>query len=645
MFIAGSTNMPRTYKCVAVGTKYKQYSSDILMRAIGELRNGLSYRKCSEKYGIPTTVLHRHSKNIQVKKKGGQTSLSEDEEAVLVDRLKTCSDWGYPLDSLTLRLLVKDFLERQGRRVPKFKDNTPGRDWVYSFLRRHKESLSSRMCQNIKRSRAAVSPDIINAYFDELELQLKDVSASHIINYDETNLCDDPGKKKLIFRRGCKYPERILNSSKASTSVMFAATGEGKILPPYVVYKAQHLYESWRERGPKNSRYNRTKSGWFDTFCFSDWVESVAIPFFKDLEGTKYLIGDNLASHLSLDLIKLCNEKNIKFIFLPSNSTHLTQPLDVAFFRPMKMTWRKILEEWKKGPGRGEASVPKDRFPGLLKQLCDSLKEDNVVSGFRKCGIVPLDRNKVLNMLPKTDSIAGDNSRNESVAPVRVQAIDDTFKELLATLRQFDGVKQKKKRTKMSVIPGKSVEVKDLEESVVVDDQEPGFSGSATCSANIENPAFKQNQGRPKKKRARLVQDSSSSEDSEYSVQDSDNEYMLSSEEEPGVEETPEDLENPENPKHSYSPGDFLVVKVFGKTKNTYRLYVSKVLYLQGDGYVGVFYKKAPHAKNFSQTEEEAFIPTKDIVKELKLSLNQNKSARFKDMVSFKNDLSDMILY
>lgn len=129
----------------------------------------------------------------------------------------------------------------------------------------------------------------------------------------------------LIIENVPEYKEiAILNSSKASTSVMLVVTGEGKILPPYVVYKAQQLYDSWRERGPKNSRYNRTQSGGFDTFYFSDWVESVAIPSFKDLEGTKYLIGDNLASHLSFDLIKLCNEINIKFIFLPSNLTHLT---------------------------------------------------------------------------------------------------------------------------------------------------------------------------------------------------------------------------------------------------------------------------------------------------------------------------------
>lgn len=63
----------------------------------------------------------------------------------------------------------------------------------------------------------------------------------------------------------------------------------------------------------------------------------------------------------------MCHENNIQFVFLPTNSTHLTQPLDVAFFRPLKIHWRKILEDWKVGEGKEEISIPKDKFPRLLK--------------------------------------------------------------------------------------------------------------------------------------------------------------------------------------------------------------------------------------------------------------------------------------
>jgi len=49
-------------------------------------------------------------------------------------------------------------------------------------------------------------------------------------------------------------------------------------------------------------------------------------------------------------------------IFLPENSTHLMQPLDVAVFGPMKRRWRHLLDQWKEeGLAAGEvfATIPK----------------------------------------------------------------------------------------------------------------------------------------------------------------------------------------------------------------------------------------------------------------------------------------------
>ncbi|CAB3222392.1 unnamed protein product [Arctia plantaginis] len=89
----------------------------------------------------------------------------------------------------------------------------PGPDFVAGFLRRHQDKISVRISQNIKRSRASVSPEIIESYFDELMISLEGVPFANIINYDETNLSDDPGKRKVITKRGVKYPERVMNHS------------------------------------------------------------------------------------------------------------------------------------------------------------------------------------------------------------------------------------------------------------------------------------------------------------------------------------------------------------------------------------------------------------------------------------------------
>ncbi|KAJ8938802.1 hypothetical protein NQ314_011338 [Rhamnusium bicolor] len=100
--------------------------------------------------------------------------------------------------------------------------------------------------------------------------------------------------------------------------------------------------------GSKGVHYGRNTSGWFDQPLFEDWFISIALPFLKKRSAPTVIIGDNLCSHLSYRVIELCEENYIKFCFLPQNSAHLTQPLDVSVFDPKKKAWRSALQEWKK---------------------------------------------------------------------------------------------------------------------------------------------------------------------------------------------------------------------------------------------------------------------------------------------------------
>ena len=94
------------------------------------------------------------------------------------------------------------------------------------------------------------------------------------------------------------------------------------------------------------------------------------------------------------------------------------QPLDVAYFRPMKAQWRKILTTWKEsGKGRKAPSLPKDQFPALLKCLMKKIEEpgcESMKAGFRKTGLYPLDRKQVLDRLPKRTFTNKYHSRNRS---------------------------------------------------------------------------------------------------------------------------------------------------------------------------------------------------------------------------------------
>ncbi|XP_072392346.1 uncharacterized protein [Diabrotica undecimpunctata] len=369
--------MVRTQKRILGSRKYRNFSEEQLHKAVEAVRSGISLRKAENKFGIPRCSINRAINGKNTGKVGRPFVLNEVDQNALVMCLCSAGDWGFPLTLYDIRLLVKAFLDRSGRNEHRFKNNMPGRDFVTSFLKHHQNTLSNKMCQNIRGSRAKVDHNAININFYELNQSMEEVLSHSVINYDETNMTDDPGRKKVVVRRRCRHPERIIDFSKSSTSVMFAAAGDRTLLPPYVTYKAENLNNTWTEHGPKGTVYNKSKSGWFTLEIFEDWFRKIALPYFskQDKEEKKVMIGDNLASHISPYIIEECKKNNIIFILLPPNSTGLTQPLDVAFFCPLKIKWRETLDSWKT---KNRGTVSKDTFLRLLKKCLEAMGEKNI---------------------------------------------------------------------------------------------------------------------------------------------------------------------------------------------------------------------------------------------------------------------------
>jgi len=107
---------------------------------------------------------------------------------------------------------------------------------------------------------------------------------------------------------------------------------KGEFLPPYILFKAEHLYDSWCENGPKGARYQVSSSGWMDQSIFFDWFSTLFVPRVEQLEGHKLLFLDGHASHISIPVIQLAIEKKIDIICLPPHSSHVLQSLDVGVF-------------------------------------------------------------------------------------------------------------------------------------------------------------------------------------------------------------------------------------------------------------------------------------------------------------------------
>ncbi|KAJ4432852.1 hypothetical protein ANN_21491 [Periplaneta americana] len=186
-------------------------------------------------------------------------------------------NFGFPITIFDLRCIVKMYLEKKVVIVNQFENNIPGKTWADMFLKRHKQELSQRFCSNITRVRAAVDEETIQSFLTHFKKEMEGVPAHLIYKYDETNLVDDPGKKKVLMKRGCEYPEAIKNSTKAAVNIMICGNAAGDVLPPYVNYKSEHLWTTWTEGRPAHTRYNRSHSGDFVAVEYEgeSWPERV----------------------------------------------------------------------------------------------------------------------------------------------------------------------------------------------------------------------------------------------------------------------------------------------------------------------------------------------------------------------------------
>lgn len=461
--------MVRTYKRTNKSIRhgkyhrpYGSYSDEALQEAISSVqKKELTLTAASERYGVPIATISRKSRgqNCSQPKSGHPTLFSNIEEEIFIKYAQVVSEWGFPIDTLDLRVLAHLYLSKIGRNIPTLRNNTPGRDWAINFMHRHKSQLSFRHASNISSVRAEINQDTLEHFFNNFETVCNGISPDRIINYDETNLSDDPGSKKFICKRGKKYPERVMDSTKSAISIMFAGTADGTLLNPYVVYKAEHLWDSWLNGGPPGTRYNRARSGWFDSVCFEDWFETVIIPYAKKKEGIKILLGDNLSSHFSSKVLESCQNYNIKFICLPAKATHILQPLDVAFYAPLKKYWRQILTDWKQKQNGRVKSMTKEVFPQLFSLLYQKLTandtgKQNIISGFKKCGLYPLNRSRPIDRLPKKSQDPEHVEKDISISVI----------DMLSELRipqQLESTKKRKKRVNVS--PGKSVCVEDYD--------------------------------------------------------------------------------------------------------------------------------------------------------------------------------------
>ena len=71
------------------------------------------------------------------------------------------------------------------------------------------------------------------------------------------------------------------------------------------------------------------KEGWCTSQIFSYWLKEVYFPYQNFISENCLLILDNAKAHNSKDSLKILNEYNIKYSFIPPGMIPVCQPLDI----------------------------------------------------------------------------------------------------------------------------------------------------------------------------------------------------------------------------------------------------------------------------------------------------------------------------
>ena len=111
----------------------------------------------------------------------------------------------------------------------------------------------------------------------------------------------------------------------------------------------------------------------------------------------------------------LCRQKNIELICLYPNSTHIIQPLDIAFFHPFKDIWRQSVIKYKSE--NNITRLKKEHVASVLQKAFESFPNEKktIVNGFTAAGLVPLNPNAVqFNVLQKKKAMKRKSEQCES---------------------------------------------------------------------------------------------------------------------------------------------------------------------------------------------------------------------------------------
>jgi LAS superfamily LD-carboxypeptidase LdcB len=172
---------------------------------------------------------------------------------------------------------------------------------------------------------------------------------------------------------------------------------DGFVLKPMIIMKGKAHRNAWYSHdGTIGWHFAVSKNGYTDYGLSYEWLKLVFEPQTRSRANgqARILISDGLMAHETVDCMEFCFAHNIICMRLPSHTSHLTQPLDVSCFGPLKAYYRAEVEKLFRG---GAGTINKRHFTWLYDTArTKAFTKCNIQSGWTKTGLYPFNPELVL---------------------------------------------------------------------------------------------------------------------------------------------------------------------------------------------------------------------------------------------------------
>ena len=221
------------------------------------------------------------------------------------------------------------------------------------------------------------------------------LTANNIWNWDEKGfLIGQASVTKRIMSVEALKSGRITHASQDGSrefiSLLACISAMGAYLPPALIYKGEHLQDSWLEELNEGEEgfFTSSSKGWSNDLLGYSWLVEVfdrcSKKFMEARQRRRLLIVDGHSSHVNMKFLDKCDQLNILVMILPPHSTHRLQPLDVSLFSPLATYYTNGLNRIM-FKSLGMVRMSKRMFWTVFKSAWEeAFISENITSAFSK---------------------------------------------------------------------------------------------------------------------------------------------------------------------------------------------------------------------------------------------------------------------